>query len=173
MRHSRLRLALAALAAAGCGGGDSVSTGGNNNNPSCVVHFTGGPVADPAATCAPIVTYNAGTNVSGVGISAGAYNFAFTMEDVGAKITGGDFNNLQPGVSASLFIVNGTDNYTLNTGNGSQIGSFTLHITSLTPTSEGSTTSWYPNGTLDATVPADTGSGAHGTITAHATFSGY
>ncbi|MGH7581813.1 MAG: hypothetical protein ACREL5_01150 [Gemmatimonadales bacterium] len=169
MRHSSLRVVLAVLAVAGCSSGSTDTGDGGGTQHSCVVHFTGGPIGDPAVDCAPIVTVSSTSNNSGVGISAGAYSFQFTMEDA-AHISTGDFNNLQPGVTASLFIVNGTDNYYMNTGNGSQIGSFTLHITSLTSAGGDA---YYPNGSLDATVPADTSSGASGTITVHAVFSGY
>jgi hypothetical protein len=114
-----------------------------------------------------------GGNTSTVGLTAGSYNFAFSMTDHG-QIGTGDFSNTTPGVTGFLSIVKGTDNYYVSTGNGSQIGSFTLHLTDITNngTNAGGT-SYLINGSLDATVPADTSSGASGTITIQAAFSGY
>lgn len=162
---------IAAVLVAGCSSSDNGGDGGGGA-PSCTIHFTGGPVADPSLACSVAAVFATSTNTSGVSISGSAsgLDVQFAMVNHGDLGTG-DFSNTTPQVSGSLTIQTGGHVWVVNDDGDTQDGSFTLHITNITTqTSDATGKSYIISGSLDASAPADSLSGATGTVTVHATF---
>lgn len=186
MRRSILGIALAAaVGTVGCSG--TADTPDNSVAPVCRLLFTGGPVANPNATCTVTSAYQAASNSSTVNATAGTsslvaggaslqlvpapFTFTFTSTQPG-RIAAGSYSDTTSGLVGTLTITDAVSHtYEATVGAGTNVGTFTLTITKSTiQASTSSGASYLIDGTLDATVPALPSSGATGTITLHTTF---
>jgi hypothetical protein len=186
MRRSILGIALAtAVGTVGCNG--TADMPDNSVAPVCRLLFTGGPVANPNATCTVTSAYRTASNSSTVNATAGSssliggdaslqlvpapFTFTFTSIQPG-RIAAGTYSDTTSGLVGTLTITDaGSNTYRATVGAGTNVGTFTLTITKSTiQANTSSGTSYLIDGTLDATVPALPSSGASGTISVHTTF---
>lgn len=160
----------------------------SNQGPACAVVLAGPINTGSGADCTTVSSYSNGANATTVNITAGSasirgsttsgaslqmvpFTFAFAMSQSG-HIGTGTFSNATPGLSGSVAITNaGSASYMASAGAGNNVGTFTLTIAkSATLTNTANGTAYLIDGTLDATVPAVTASGATGAVTVHTTF---
>ena len=86
----------------------------------------------------------------------------------------GTYTNSSPGVTGSITITNAAAlTWLASAGSGANVGTWTLKITRVTVlTNTANGVAYEVQGTLDATVPEVTSSGATGVVTVSANFPG-
>lgn len=154
------------------GSGDTTNT---SNNQSCTMHFTSGPIADPNATCTVSAVYNPSTTTSIIEIAVvnSTLDAEFNTTRPGQLDTTTSTNTSAGATGLFDIKASGAPSYEMTTAPGSQTGTFSVKFTKVSVASTSAEGTTYSiTGTLDATVPADTTTGATGTVTVHATFSG-
>lgn len=139
---------------------------------TCTMHFTSGPIADPGAPCTVEADYfnGSGRSVVEIGMLRGNLQARFNFTVPGHLDTLPKTNTTDS-VTGLLDVSTGGHAFEMTTAPGSATGTFALRLTKVTTNStNGGTINFAIAGTLDATVPADTTSGATGTVTIHAVF---
>ncbi|HZX93384.1 MAG TPA: hypothetical protein VFE90_02635 [Myxococcales bacterium] len=169
-------LAIAVLAATGCGAAADLLNGQGN----CTAAVTGA-VALPNVSCIA----SAGTDSNGSGNGAVAFNFTNPSGYqlvVGVGFSGAPavktYSNTDSGAKSGVEVIQNGSAQTwaaLAGQPGANQGSYTLSITSLgsqvnNPDGGPGSVFLTVHGTLNATLPAITGTGASGTATMTATF---
>ncbi|MFN2546111.1 MAG: hypothetical protein ABR567_01630 [Myxococcales bacterium] len=169
--HTRV-FALTAAALAACGGGITTTPGQSS---SCSVTLSGAVTG--TFNCQYATTAWASSNNLGAFAFSAAGPPAVT---VAIGFTGephtGAYKNTDAGAESGITVTNGSgasaQYWVANVGDGSTpAGSYTLNFTSVSNAITVSNGKGYSvEGTLDATLPAVSGTGATGTVTLHATF---
>jgi hypothetical protein len=154
---------LAALALAACGG--------NANNLTNDASGTMSGAVSGTATCGPpLAVYASQGNYSGVAFSCsigsngdGGPNISFS-----GNLAAGTWT--QSNSIGSISVTQGTQSWMATSGS-SPAGTWTLTITSVggQVSSNPGATGYLVHGSIDATLPAVTSTGASGTVTAHFT----
>jgi len=185
-----LALACGGLGCGGGGGGGGNGTmdmamggggagGGGGGSGGCAFTLSGSYAA--SGTCTVTAVYNASSPSSppglGIEIAAGSTEFNFSSKLSSTNnFTDGQSYNQGNVVTAGAETLNGTAAWQIvihNVNGMPDQGSFALTISStgsaITAT-DGSMEWMSPHGTLAATMPADSGSTATGTVTAQVTF---
>ncbi len=142
----------------------------------CSLHFTAGPIGDPALPCTIEADYvtSSGRTVVEIGGDSGQLTVHFNLTKPGPLDTG-VVTNADSGVTGLLDITNGNDDYEMTTTPGSEAGTFRFSVTKAAVAIADERARTYAlTGSLDATVPADTTSAAKGKgpVAVHVTFGG-
>ena len=168
-----LRILALAAALAACGGSTTELS-------NCNVTFSGAVTGSGKCTIAGGNGYKAGGSGNGVGIGmngtvTGVQSFAFALDLGSTAVATGTYSNTATTASEATTL-SGTGNatwiQTSHAGSTPDQGTYTLNLTDLGPgiNSNGGTAYAAMHGSLNATLPAVTGTGATGTVTVSATF---
>ena len=160
----------------------------SNNGPGCNALLsiaTSKLSAPPCTTTASYTTATGSTTVtitgSGTALIAGADSGpeadAAATATFGVVITrtgqpqAGPLSGSTSGMTGTITVTNGSAGYLTTTNTGSNQGTFTLNLTKVTVlTNTANGIAYLVDGSLDATVPAVTSTGASGTVTLHIDF---
>ncbi|HEY4320172.1 MAG TPA: hypothetical protein VGM77_03250 [Gemmatimonadales bacterium] len=170
-----LAFSLAGLLAVAACSSDSSDTGGSGST-SCSFQLSGGLSGSP--TCTPLGTfYVADGNMTEFGFTPAFGGDPSTL--VAISFTGQPsqktYHETDAGTVAAISVSSGSSAWamqTADTANGiPATGSFVLTVTSVsTITTASAGNSYQLHGTLTATLPAEAGTSATGTVTLKATF---
>jgi len=175
MKVVAITLAVAAVAAFGCSSSDKSATGPGGST-SCSVTLSGSQTG--TYNCAPVAAFKASTSDSaGFGFQVSASGSQPTITALilwlGTPASGhhtnsdaGAYGGVTAGTAAGAYWYAAAGNIGLPAQ-----GTYDLNLTSVTnPVQTDSGTSYTVHGSLSASLPALTTSGASGTVTVSATF---
>lgn len=153
---------LAAAALAACGG-TSTAAGGDTN--ACSIALSGAATA--SITCTNAVAGYSSANGEGLAsLTTSGQNPVTNISFAGAPHTG-IYHSTDTGAGGGITYTSGTSSWLTGPG----IGTFTLNLTTVNIIStSGTSTAYAIHGTLDATMPAVSGSTLTGSVTLHASF---
>jgi hypothetical protein len=175
MRKAAITVAVAALAAFGCSKSDKSSTGPGGSS-SCSVTLSGSQTGTYDCTPAEALHSTAG-DTAGFGFQV---NSSTTQPDIVSLIlwsgtpAAGEWKSTDMGAAGAVAVSTtaGAAWYTAagNIGLPAQ-GSYDLKVSSVSnPVQTDSGTAYTVHGSLTASLPAASGTGASGTVTVNATF---
>jgi hypothetical protein len=167
LRTSCRALALiGALALAGCSGDDDNDNGNGNG---CTVVLSGG-LSGTYDCVAFVAAYSTAVNTSSFAASITSPAAVAIAINFPGEAATGTYTRATPNASGGIVITSGTSSWSVSAGSGGT-GAYTLTLTSvstLSSTSQGK--AYTVHGTLDATIPANSGSAITTAVTAHVTF---
>jgi hypothetical protein len=179
MRRSSVAIGL--FIAVMIGGCSTIPVNDSPNGPTCKAVAFLAAFFNSTVNCTAVANTTTATNTSAVQITGSSTDLvaagsaAAVVISVGINRTGamqtGTWTNTTPGMSGSISVTNGDSTWITTTNTGTNQGTFTMTLTKvtlLTTTANGP--AYLVDGTLDATVPAVTTTGATGTVTLHIDF---
>ena len=157
---------LGALAIAGCSSDDDNN---GNGNLSCSVALSGGLTG--TYDCVTFVAaYSTAVNTTSYATSASTPAAVAIAINCQGEAATGTYTRGTANASGGIVVTSGTSSWSVSAGTGGT-GSYTLTITSvstISTTTQGK--AYLIHGTLDATIPAVSGSTITTALTAHVTF---